>query len=96
MLWAAKVHPEKQSSQLTKAQVKRIRDHTIRILQLGIEKGGSTIRTYRNALGMDGTMQEYLMVYGQTGLPCPRCGHVIEKIKVGGRGTHLCPRCQKK
>ncbi|KPJ22217.1 DNA-formamidopyrimidine glycosylase [Streptococcus phocae] len=96
VLWAAKVHPEKQSSQLSKAQVKRIRDHTIRILQLGIEKGGSTIRTYRNALGMDGTMQEYLMVYGQTGLPCARCGHVIEKIKVGGRGTHLCPRCQKK
>ena len=95
VLWAAKVHPETPAKKLSKAAMKRVHDQTIAILQLGIEKGGSTIRTYRNALGEDGTMQNYLQVYGKTGQPCPRCASTIEKIKLGGRGTHLCPHCQK-
>ncbi|MGT2910492.1 DNA-formamidopyrimidine glycosylase [Streptococcus cameli] len=95
VLWAAKVHPERVASTLKKAQIKRLHDETIRILQLGIEKRGSTIRTYRNALGEDGTMQDFLMVYGKTDQPCARCGRAIQKIKVGGRGSHFCPRCQK-
>lgn len=96
LLWAAKVHPETPARELSKAAMKRVHDQTIAILQLGIEKGGSTIRTYRNALGEDGTMQDYLQVYGKTGQPCPRCASMIEKIKLGGRGTHLCPHCQKR
>lgn len=51
VLWAAKVHPETPANKLSKAAMKRVHDQTIAILQLGIEKGGSTIRTYRNALG---------------------------------------------
>lgn len=96
VLWAARVHPERRGSGLKKAEIKRLHDETIRILQLAIRKGGSTIRTYRNALGEDGTMQEYLQVYGRTGDPCPRCGTEIQKVKVGGRGSHYCPKCQKK
>lgn len=96
VLWAAKVHPETPARELSKAAMKRVHDQTIAILQLGIEKGGSTIRTYRNALGEDGTMQDYLQVYGKTGQPCPRCASMIVKIKLGGRGTHLCPHCQKR
>lgn len=96
VLWAAKVHPERVASSLKKAEIKRLHHETIRILQLGIEKGGSTIRTYRNALGMDGTMQEYLQVYGKTGQPCARCGRDIVKIKVAGRGSHFCPNCQRR
>lgn len=96
VLWAAKVHPERPANSLKKAEIKRLHDETIRILQLEIEKGGSTIRTYRNALGEDGTMQRYLQVYGRAGEPCPRCGTEIQKIKVGGRGSHFCPKCQKR
>lgn len=95
VLWAAKVHPERMANTLKKAEIKRLHDETIRILQLGIEKGGSTIRTYKNALGLDGTMQHYLQVYGMIGQPCPRCGEAIQKIQVGGRGSHFCPKCQK-
>lgn len=95
VLWAAKVDPEQLASRLKKSEIKRIHDETIRILQLAIEKGGSTIRTYRNALGEDGTMQDFLQVYGKAGQPCTRCGHEIEKIKLAGRGTHLCPHCQR-
>lgn len=95
-LWAAKIHPERLSNSLKDAEIAALRDEIIRILQLGIAKGGSTIRTYKNALGENGSMQDFLQVYGKTGEPCPRCATPIEKIKVGGRGTHFCPACQKR
>lgn len=94
-LWRARIHPATKAASLKPAEVKRLREQIIEVLQLGIEKRGSTIRTYRNALGEDGTMQDFLQVYGKTGQPCARCGSPIEKIKLGGRGTHLCPHCQK-
>ena len=94
-LWRARIHPARPADSLKPAEVKRLREQIIEVLQLGIEKRGSTIRTYRNALGEDGTMQDFLQVYGKTGQPCARCGSPIEKIKLGGRGTHLCPHCQK-
>ena len=91
----AQIHPARPADSLKPAEVKQLREQIIEVLQLGIEKRGSTIRTYRNALGEDGTMQDFLQVYGKTGHPCARCGSPIEKIKLGGRGTHLCPHCQK-
>lgn len=94
-LWRARIHPTRPAASLKPAEVKRLREQIIEVLQIGIEKRGSTIRTYRNALGEDGTMQDFLQVYGKTGQPCARCGSPIEKIKLGGRGTHLCPHCQK-
>lgn len=94
VLWASKVHPKRPALSLSKVESKRLHDETIRILQLGIEKSGSTVRTYRNALGEDGTMQDYLQVYGKTGQACPRCQREIIKIQLGGRGSHFCPKCQ--
>lgn len=96
VLFKAQVHPAQASNQLSAEQVADLRQATIEVLQLGTEKGGSTIRTYKNALGMDGTMQDYLQVYGKTGQACPRCQTEIVKIQLGGRGTHFCPTCQVK
>lgn len=96
VLFKAQVHPAQASNQLSAEQMADLRQATIDVLQLGIEKGGSTIRTYKNALGMDGTMQDYLQVYGKTGQACPRCQTEIVKIQLGGRGTHFCPKCQVK
>lgn len=94
VLWAAKVHPLRLSSSLLLDETVALHKETIRILQLAIEKGGSTIRTYKNTLGEDGKMQDYLQVYGKEGHLCPRCASKIKKIKVGGRGSHFCPTCQ--
>ncbi|MGQ7392390.1 DNA-formamidopyrimidine glycosylase [Streptococcus suis] len=96
VLFKAQVHPAQTSNLLSAEQVADLRQATIEVLQLGIEKGGSTIRTYKNALGMDGTMQDYLQVYGKTGQACPRCQTEIIKIQLSGRGTHFCPKCQVK
>ncbi|BAQ23776.1 DNA-formamidopyrimidine glycosylase [Streptococcus troglodytae] len=95
VLWASQIHPERPASGLTEEEAVLLRQQIIRIMQLAIKNGGSTIRTYRNALGEDGSMQDFLQVYGKTDQPCGRCATPIEKIKVGGRGTHFCPSCQK-
>ena len=65
------------------------------VIDAGINDGGTTFRDYRNGNGEKGSHQENLFVYGRNGLPCRFCGSIIEKIEVGGRGTHFCPQCQK-
>lgn len=94
VLWSAKIHPERLSNSLSDTEISALHHDIISILQLGIAKGGSTIRTYKNALGESGKMQDYLNVYQKVGQPCVRCLTPIEKIKVGGRGTHICSSCQ--
>lgn len=95
VLWASKIHPTRPSNLIKPKEASLLHQEIIRILALAVEKGGSSIRTYKNALGKDGEMQHYLKVYGKTGQTCERCGKTIEKIKLGGRGTHFCPNCQK-
>ena len=96
VLWRAKVHPARISQSLTAQEARKIHDETINVLDQAVEKGGSTIRTYTNAFGEDGTMQEFHQVYDKTGQACSRCGSIIEKIQLGGRGTHFCPECQRR
>lgn len=93
-LWFAKIHPERPADSLTEAETSLLYEGTISVLAKAVEAGGTTIRTYANALGEAGTFQVALKVYGQTGEPCPRCGTPIQKIKVAQRGTHFCPTCQ--
>lgn len=94
VLFKAQVHPETKANEITKEESANILKASQEILQTAIEAGGSTIHTYKNAEGKSGAYQEQLQVYGKKGEPCPRCQTPIEKIKVGGRGTHFCPNCQ--
>lgn len=96
VLWRAKVHPSRTSNSLTTQEARKVHDETINVLGQAVEKGGSTIRTYTNAFGEDGTMQEFHQVYDKAGQACSRCGTSIEKIQLGGRGTHFCPNCQRR
>ena len=96
VLWRAKVHPSRHSNSLTAQEARKVHDETIKVLGQAVEKGGSTIRSYTNAFGEDGTMQEFHQVYDKAGQACSRCGSMIEKIQLGGRGTHFCPKCQRR
>lgn len=93
-LWEAKIYPEQPADTLKPKEVERLYDAIIDVLGRAVEAGGTTIRSYLNALGEAGTFQISLNVYGQTNHPCPRCGTPIKKIKVAQRGTHFCPKCQ--
>lgn len=94
-LFQAEIHPLRPGNSLTKTESKRLHEATIAVLGKSIEAGGTTIRTYLNALGEAGTFQQELNVYGKTGEPCVNCGRPIQKMKVAQRGTHYCAHCQK-
>lgn len=95
ILYDAYIHPEKKGKSLNSKEIKRLRNSIISIMNKAVAQGGTTIRTYANAFGVEGNYQSYLTVYGKTDEVCTRCGHIIEKIKVAQRGTHYCPQCQK-
>lgn len=94
VLWLSKIHPSEIASNLSKEQIANLRQAIISVLDEGVKRGGSTIRSYKNVLGMDGTMQDCLKVYAKKDQPCQRCGRPIEKYKLAGRGTHFCSYCQ--
>jgi len=96
VLFRSHVHPEKLANQLKRFEVKRIHEEIIQTLNEAVEKGGSTVRTYINSQGEIGMFQLDLYVYGRTGEHCKVCGAPLERLVVGGRGTHICPKCQKK
>ena len=91
----SKIHPQRVANTLTTAEIETLYTAINQVIADGIDDGGTTFRDYRNGNGEKGSHQENLFAYGREGLPCKFCGCIIEKIEVGGRGTHFCPRCQK-
>ena len=94
-LFAAKIHPSTPVNKVSRTKLVMLHGDLLAILRLAIEKGGSTNRNYVNAEGKKGSYMSFAQVFRKEGQPCPRCGTTIEKIRVAGRGTHICPRCQK-
>lgn len=94
-LWGAKIHPATLVRNLTDKNIQDLYKSMQEILQIAIKKGGSTDHTYVDAEGKKGSYLNFARVFRREGLACPRCGTIIEKIRVAGRGTHICPHCQK-
>ncbi len=94
-LFLAKIHPERRVSSLRGPHVLALHEAILDVLQRGLEAGGASVRSYRHSNGEEGAFQWQLYVYGRQGLPCERCQRPIQRIVVAGRGTHLCPRCQR-
>lgn len=93
-LWGAKIHPQTLVKNVPKAKILNLAFEIKSVMLLSIEKGGSTDRNYLDAEGKRGSYLEFAHVFRREGQPCARCGTAIEKIRVAGRGTHLCPTCQ--
>lgn len=94
-LWAAKIHPATLVKNVPAKKLRSLYRETREVLQLSIEKGGSSDKNYVNAEGKRGSYLTFANVFRREGKPCPRCGTIIEKSRVAGRGTHTCPVCQK-
>ncbi|HQJ98354.1 MAG TPA: zinc finger domain-containing protein, partial [Thermoleophilia bacterium] len=75
-------------------EAQRLHAALLETLQAGIDHEGSSIESFIDPAGRRGSFQEILNVYQRTGEPCRVCGTAIERVVVGGRGTHYCPRCQ--
>jgi formamidopyrimidine-DNA glycosylase len=93
-LWAAKIHPLQLVNTITPDEFKKLYTELRAIMNLAIEKGGSTDKNYVNAEGKRGSYMDFAKVFRREGKACPRCGTTIIKFKAAGRGTHICPHCQ--
>ena len=93
-LFRAGIHPNTKAKKLKKDQIKHLTESIKETLSEAVEMGGSSVRTYLNSQGEMGMFQQKLYVYDRKGKPCKRCGTLIEKTRVAGRGTHFCPECQ--
>jgi len=94
VLFAAGVHPTRKASTLTQEEIRAIYSATRAILSRAIELRGTTFDSYHDAFGEGGKFQHRLKVFARAGKPCFVCGTEIEKSRVAGRGTHVCPTCQ--
>jgi formamidopyrimidine-DNA glycosylase len=93
-LFEAKLHPLCSGRHLSPAEAQRLRRALVTVLNRAIEKRGSSIRNYVGGSGLKGQYQHEFRVYGRLGEPCPRCRGTIVRIRLAGRSTHFCPRCQ--
>ena len=95
-LWAAGIHPGSISNALPAARISRLHEAVQAILKAAITAKGTTIIDFSYLNGQSGRYTSQLRIFGRQGQPCITCGRDIEKIKVAGRGTYVCSRCQKK
>lgn len=93
-LWRSRLHPLREAGGLEPAELRRLHRAVRKVLRLGIERQGSTLRDFAAPDGAYGTMQDELCAYGRGGEPCYRCGRPLTRTAVGGRGTTFCETCQ--
>lgn len=95
ILFASKIHPETISNKLKDADFKELAKNATLILEKAVINKGTTISTYYHKKDQKGNFQKFLKVHTKKDFDCVNCDSKIIKIKVNGRGTYLCPKCQK-
>ncbi|MHB1125714.1 MAG: bifunctional DNA-formamidopyrimidine glycosylase/DNA-(apurinic or apyrimidinic site) lyase [Bacillota bacterium] len=94
ILFAAKLHPQRTASSLDQVEIERLYRCIREVLAAGIRNRGTTIRDYVDGGGQIGEHQHHLGVYGREGRACKDCGQPVERMRMSGRSTFHCSRCQ--
>lgn len=96
-LFLAGVDPRRPANSLSMDEADKVLKALQKVMERGLELGGASDNTYRDAYGRMGKYQEHFLVYGRTGEKCKRRGCIgkVIRVTVGGRGTFFCPECQK-
>jgi formamidopyrimidine-DNA glycosylase len=95
-LFEAKIHPLKPAGKLSREEIERLYGAIGHVLRKALEKKGASVRNYIRPDGSPGTAHDEFNVAHGVGKNCPRCGTPIQRIVVRGRGTYLCPKCQRR
>jgi formamidopyrimidine-DNA glycosylase len=93
-LYYASIHPLRRANTLTMAEIERLHEGMIVVLNRGIEHGGTSFNDYRDLWGEAGDNYKHVRVYHQDGKPCVQCGTLIERMVIAQRSAHYCPTCQ--
>lgn len=94
-LFAAGIKPFRRAKTLNSKEIEKLWRTIPRILNHAIKYRGTSFSDYVDAQGKAGNFMKYLQVYSRAGERCKKCGGLVKKMKLGGRGTHWCDRCQK-
>lgn len=95
ILWFAKIHPFARVEELKEKDLRGVYKYTREVLKEGIKLRGISISDYRDPEGKAGGYDKIRRVYRREGEKCPRCKTEIQRLKMGGRSAHYCPKCQK-
>jgi len=95
ILFRALIHPSTSASQLDHNQRKKLWEAMGVVLNQAIQQRGTSVQDFADSEGRRGSFQNFLQVYGREGLPCRACGERIERLRLSGRSTFFCPRCQE-
>jgi formamidopyrimidine-DNA glycosylase len=93
-LFEARIHPERVASSLSRTEKLRLFRAIPLVLERGLENNGTTIQDFIDPDGEEGGNQEFLQVYGRKNENCLRCRTPIQRLVIGQRSSHFCPRCQ--
>jgi formamidopyrimidine-DNA glycosylase len=93
--WLSRIDPRTPASTLSARRVRKLHEGLQRTLHDSLGDRGSSFSDYLDGLGAEGLHHTRVHVFRRNGQPCERCGQEIIKVRVAGRGTHLCPRCQR-
>jgi formamidopyrimidine-DNA glycosylase len=94
-LFEAGIRPVKAAKALSRRAAERLHRAVRKVLMEALEDRGSSFRDYVDAEGAQGMHQLRVKVFRRTGEPCYVCGTAIKRVRVGGRSTHYCPKCQR-
>jgi formamidopyrimidine-DNA glycosylase len=96
-LWFAKLHYDKLASAISKKKHLELIEIAAEVLRKAVAQGGTSFdEQYKNVNGESGYFSQSLHAYGQTGMPCTRCGTPIKREAWANRGSHFCPKCQRR
>ncbi len=93
-LFRAGVHPLRPARRLTRKQVAALRDGVVASLEAGLAAKGASIDDFRDPDGVQGSFQNRFLIHLREGEPCLICERPVRKLRVAGRGTYVCERCQ--
>ncbi|MEF2230978.1 MAG: bifunctional DNA-formamidopyrimidine glycosylase/DNA-(apurinic or apyrimidinic site) lyase [Pseudodesulfovibrio sp.] len=93
-LFRAGIHPQARADGIGTDQARTLFAELQSVLRQAIDENGSSIRDYVNARGDAGAFQNSFNVYGRKGEPCRTCSTLLEAVRVAGRTSTFCPRCQ--
>jgi formamidopyrimidine-DNA glycosylase len=95
-LHIAGIDPRTPAQRLSRPRAARLLAAVRDTLRRAVELGGSTLRDFRDAHGMDGAFQSQALVYGREGQACARCGASVRRIVQAQRSTFFCGGCQRR
>jgi len=94
-LFDAGVDPRRRAKSLDHNEIDRLYESLLKVLERGMKYRGSSELNFVDVLGQQGEYQKHFLIYGKKGQECKRCGGVVQKIYLAGRGTFFCPTCQR-